>query len=431
MTVVTSRFSSRDVARARDIIRLIQREQRDQGVIWEADFERDYPLSSASNAKTLRGLNAERGLTHTRASAATAQVSDSEVVTSIGVDDPRMGLHGYLAEEARTNLLLRCRDVTDASSYAGAGSGHTYTPGVTDGPDSSSLSADRVQVPSGGYPRYFAIAAPGTATNVVTSYWAKAYASSGQLQITTYQVGGATGVYRNDALTGVWGRYSAFLAVAANTNSIVIFPQDGRGSISGTVAGARDSVIDLGQIEYGKWASEVILTSGASATRAADRQVVGADKLVTSGRIGFHTRIKLKGSIGGSNTYTLDPVLWKYDGSNYALVNTTTGTMQVVIAGVSYTTGVGFTAAVGDTLDYWVEGGGGGLQTVVKARKSTDGGVTWGTVTTLGVSTSPQGTIPTASNIDLFGTESLTRTLSGWVKKVRAYAYGRRPLWAM
>lgn len=393
------------------------------GRIWEARFDL-MPLSDGSNSSLLRSYLAACGLTLARASSATVQTSASTVVVSgIGVDDPRIGdagLRGLVMEEGRTNSC----DLSSPWTWGATGTSKSQ---VT-GPDGVAASATRIEDTDGAAYGYVARSVAYTAsTQYIASCWINAEQSTPAGENLSFNTndGAVLNPISRASVLGTWARKSnaTYVSGAGPSSNLSIVP------VYSTVAGLGAASFYGFQRENGKFVTELIPTTGASAARQPDRLVVTASNIVRSGRIGLAFRVKLKGSIGGADNYAADPVLWKYSGSNYALVYAATGIMQIVIAGSSYTTSSGFTAAVGDVVDYWVEAGGGSLQTIVKARKSTDNGATWGAVTTLGT-TSAQGTVPSSTPIDLFGTEISTRTLSCWAQFVRAYAPGRRPAWA-
>ena len=393
---------------------------RVDGVIWDAALSA-LPLSTTTNAAELRGRLAALGLTLTRASAATVQTSASTVVTSgIGVDDPRVGDGGYgrglVLEESRQNITPNARS---ASGFA-LGTGTTPTTDYAAGPDGT-VAADRYQVNSGGFSSYYVAASAARTFSV----WVRHATGTGTSCIAIEGSSYPASLADTRTVDTTWQRVSIY-----KTGGLYYVLQDGRNVYPGTSAGARDVVIDLVQIEAGAFATELILTTGAAATRQPDRVLLdSAARIVRGGRVTLNARMALKGSIGGSNDYAADPYLWRYDGSNYASINRTTGAITIVIAGASYTTASGLTAARGDVVDYWIEAGGGSLQTVVKARKSTDGGVTFGAVTTLGT-TSPQGTHPSATSMDLLSNAGTAGHLSCWLQRFRAYSPGRRIQWA-
>lgn len=388
------------------------------GVVWEARLD-SLPLSTATNATELRSLLAALGLTLTRASAATVQTSSSSLVTSgIGVDDPRVGDAGYgrglVLEESRQNIVVRCRVGNPGGAGWLAGNAGTMTGTYANGPDGAAMTAARITVDStGDYGTYTSNGITSAAN--VGSLWYRLLDRLNKPSVLPSLPAGAA--YRETVTPGVdtWFRYVSPVRTAAATYAVQVHDT--------SVLSAVDAVCDCAQMEGGTWASELILTTGAAATRQPDRALLdSAARIVRGGRVGIHVRAALKGSIGGSNDYAADPFLWRYDANNYASINRTTGAVTVVIAGASYTTASGFTAARGDVVDYWVEAGGGSLQTVVKARKNG------GAVTTLGT-TSPQGTHPSATSMDLLSNAGSSGHLSCWLQSVRAYAPGRRPSW--
>lgn len=392
------------------------------GRIWEARFDL-MPLSDGSNSTLLRSYLAACGLTLTRASSATVQTSASTVVTSgIGVDDPRVGDAGYgrglVIEEARTNSC----DTSNPSSWGVSFATQSNVTGP-DGATSASRLNDTDAVNTGFAAKTISYTA---ATQYIASCWMLPEASSpanSTFSFNTNDNGPSVSVTRPTGL-GAWARYvgATYVSGAGPSSNFSIVPAYAAAAHTGACSFA------LFQRENGKFSTEAIVTAGAAATRNADRVVVDATRLIRSGRIRVSLRVALKGSIGGSNDYSADPYLWRYDASNYATIDRTTGAVTVVIAGGSYTTASGLTASAGNVIDYWIEAGGGSASTVVQARKSTDNGVTFGAVTTLGTGAA-QGTHPSATSMDLLSNAGSSGHLSAWVHRVTAYGAGRRPAW--
>jgi len=410
----------------------------DDGVIWDALLEQ-LPLSTTTNATEIRGRLGVVGLTLTRSSAATVQTSASTVVTSgIGVDDPRVGDAGYgrglVVEPLAENAMWGSRDFSTAGTAWTAGTeSYTAASGVVR-PDGTA-DAPRQQAASGIYGRNQARGTFADGAYLTVSLWRRAPSGTTSHAWWASPTNGTGGSYHTNTatLSTTWERSIgiARMSTSGSSGRITIMSVDGRTTSFGTTAGARDVCLDFAQAEAGLYATEVIITAGAAATRQPDRVLLdSAARIVRGGRVGLNARMALKGSIGGSNDYSADPYLWRYDASNYASINRTTGVVTIVIAGASYTTASGFTASRGDVVDYWVEAGGGSLQSVVKARKSADGGTTWGAVTTLGTSGAPQGTHPSSGPLDMFSGAGSANHLSAWHQRFRAYGAGRRPAWA-
>lgn len=384
-------------------------------VVWEAALDA-LSLSTSANAAELQAALVALGFLYTRPSVATVQTSASEVVTvGIDVDVPRVGNAGYgqglVIEDARTNVAYFSHAIGTAGGW-NAGTAATTT-GYAAGPDGAAGTATRIAGGAGAFGTYSNRPAPSAgATSYVGSVWARLVNRAIYPSIQPASPTPTANRFSSTPGHDLWFRSSTPVRTAS---SAYCFQTHDPGA-------SVDAAFDFAQVEAGTWASEAIVTVGATATRAADRLAIDASRIVRSGRVGLALRAILKGSIGGSNDYAADPYLWRYDASNYCTINRTTGAATVVIAGASYTTASGFTAARGDVVDYWVEAGGGALQTVVKARKNS------GAVTTLGTGAA-QGTHPSATSMDLLS-NAATAPLSAWLQLAQAYAPGRRIAWA-
>lgn len=382
------------------------------------------PLSSSSNGTSNTNLLKAMGIVFARASAGTVQVSASALVNAIGTDVPRIGTNGVVAsclvfEESR---IQRCQRATftDPTSLAGTS---TVTQNYDTGPYGVANSAERCQTPSGTAGLNLIRSGQAASVYYIGSGWYKQSAggaNSSQIII------GATGVAGGAFTTGAsWARYFTLPLIDTSTNR-GLFVADGRNwsGVGGTTAGARDVTFDCMQTEDGRFPTEWINSYPANVdtTRAGER-IYTAVPMVDNGRLGFYARLYAKGSVGGSYDYQNAMRLWTIDASNYAEMAITTGIVTVVIGGSSYSTPLGFTFSRTDDVELWCEAGGGGLNTVVKARKN--GGAT----TTLGTSGSPQSSIASPTSIDLL-CNGTSAQFSAWVRRITAYPYNTRPSWA-
>lgn len=389
------------------------------GVVWDARLDL-LPLSTSANASTLRAALAAMGLTLTRASAATVQTSASEVVTSgIGVDDPRVGRYGLVIEEARTNYNPYARSLATADGWT-AGT-VTYSADALVSPDGTT-SADREEIAAAAFGRYRTIL---TATSTTTaSMWRRSGTSTPKSHAWYIADGANVAVNQNDALSTAWER--SVLTLATPGGGVApINTCDGRllGPPYNLTQGARDVAIDLVQVEVGKFATEAILTTGAAATRAGDKLAIDTSaRLVRSGRIGIETRFVPKFAntdITGSWAYR-----WSMDGNNQAYLQKSDNKIRVWSNGVSFTTTSGPSWSAGDTVDMWIEAGGGSLVTRVVYR------VNGGAATVLGTSGAPQASLVSGTGVSFLSEVTATSQSSSWVQRIRAYAPGRRPSWA-
>lgn len=389
---------------------MLTRRYLDRPIIWEAALD-VLPLSTSANAADLRAALAAMGLTLTRASSATVQTSASEVVTTgIGVDDPRVGRYGLVIEEARTNLFPSARSVAGIA----VGSNDTISANYAAGPDGVA-SADRHQILSAGYSNYFV---PGSLAARTFSVWIRHATASGPSCIAIEGSSALNSTADVRTVDTTWQRVSLYRA-----SGQYYLLNDGRTNYPGTTAGARDVVIDIVQVEAGAFATEAILTTGAAATRAGERLAIDTSaRLVRSGRIGIEIRFVPKFAntdITGSWAY-----LWSLDGNNQAYLQKSDNKIRVWSNGASFTTTLGPSWSAGDTVDMWIEAGGGSLVTRVVYR------VNGGAATVLGTSGAPQASLVSGTGASFLSEVNTTSQSSSWVQRIRAYAPGRRPQWA-
>lgn len=400
-------------------------------MIWEFRPE-VFPLSTSSNAATLRALLSAAGVTLTRSSAATVQTSASTVVTAgIGVDDPRVGNAGYgpglVVEESRVNYDPYGRGASWGGS-AGSFATQTYPYGV--GPDGNALSW-RHQVASGGFSRYMSASTSVLSPPYTSSLWLRSPDGGGALvnQIDYWDVSG----HRVAApTTEAWARYSRSLLSGANSGGLLA-PSDGRDWLAtgGIAAGARDVVSDMHQFEAGKFATEFIPTGGgASATRGADSLSLDTwNRLVRGGRIAMEWIFIPKASAANaSNSMWL---LGDMEGSGaFSLWIAFTVANTISFKYRSGGTPTSIAAAVptwnpGDSVRVFAEFGNG----TTYAAISINGGAK----TVIGLAATVFDAILPGSfsnpNPRLMNYQN-TAHMNCWLQRIRAFNPGRRPAWA-
>ena len=336
-------------------------------VLWSADFTTLTPGAVA----TLPG-----SLVLTRASAATVQTGTSTVVTAgIGTDVARAGRRldadtiGLVLEAERTNGAF---NNSRNSTRNNAGTG-TETANQT-GPDGTANAA-RDAIGAGQYSTYWQnpLNGPYTVGQPVTwSVWAKLASGSAPGRIEYNSAGwGQVAV----TVGAAWGRVS-YTTNATTTSNLGLIPTTGR---DGT---ARDNYTDLGQIESGAWASEAIVTTTGSATRAGERlYLASAAPYVNAGRLTLAISCRPKAA---RDKYAAAMRVWT-SGTDYAEINPTTGVMTVSIGGSTNTTA----AITGSAL----------------------------------------GNVSTAGALDLL-CNGTSNQLSAWITRMAAYRANQRPAWA-
>ena len=378
-------------------------------IIWEVDFRR-FPLSNGTNAGYHTSLLSSKGLTLARASAATVQTSTSTVVTTgIGVDAPRIGDAGYgqglVIEEARTNLVPTSREL--GGTGWSQGTGNFETGSYADGPDGSVLSADRLYRPDGLlYSDYVATAVTAGVT-YTAGFWVRG--TSGE---SVYKPYVADVQFITQTAPAIWTRKTHTIAAVATTTGYWQL------LTGGPTASSVDIVSDLHQLEVGKFPTEVIVTTGATAARAGDKLTLARD-ITRSGRISLELQFIPKAA---RSSYSGSPVLWQSTASPNDLCQFAfnTGNFVCNVGGVSTTLGT-IDWAAGDVVDLWIECGGGG-STIAKYRRNN------GAVTSL-LAGVPLANI-VAPSITIGSNYLGGANVSAWYKYARAYVPGRRPSWA-
>ena len=218
---------------------------------------------------------------------------------------------------------------------------------------------------------------------------------------------------------------------ASGNNYIFADGRDNSGTGGGT-ATAFDAYRWGHQVEDGaQWASSLIPTTGASATRAADTLTAASASVVVSESVRFYAKLVAPASRAGmaegaSTTLTLFKA-----GSYYAQMATGTGVITVSArnagdaAFATDTTTSGIAIAAGDVLELWcVLGGNAG--TTIKYR------LNGGSVTTLTMTGATAlrvltgGASPIGASIDVLHNAGADM-LPGVVQALAFYRAGRAP----
>lgn len=399
------------------------RRQRGVPIIWSADFTA-LPLSTSANAATLRAALSAMGLTFTRASSATVQTSASEVVTAgIGVDDPRVGNGGYgqglVIEEARTNDIAGYYPRASTWGWASwdpvAGSNDQEAAGTA--PDGTSNAHRWTATSAGVYGTANTVTA--VAATYALSAWGKR--ASGASSTFGWRVSkdGNT-VHPGLMAAGYDGTWKRSSGVYTTTAGSFVVGEDIRAGV-GPTTGLCD-VYDWGfQLENGKFPTELILTTGATATRAADRLSVTSTRIVQSGRIGIEVTFVPKGLVADMN----NPRFFQINGTGadtLYLFSATPGSGELILGGTVRAFAGHPVWAAGDVVQMWIEGGGATAGLV--ATRINGGAATKSVLAAHAVSASSTGVT------SLMAITGGTSVVSSWTQSVRAYAPGRRPAWA-
>jgi hypothetical protein len=386
-------------------------------IIWEVDFRR-FPLSDGTNAGYHTSLLSSKGLTLARASAATVQTSTSTVVTTgIGVDAPRIGDAGYgrglVIEEARTNALTYCNDFSQ-SFWTAIGSG---------GGSTRALSGI---APDGGGAFRLTNGAPLIEGNA--RMHGNGTFGAGRFSVFTKSVVGSSVSLRYGGPTSyntasnptTWNRIIA-VETAGVSNYPVVYGAnfDNAGALLSGAAGDQSEWWGA-QVELGaKFPTELILTTGATATRAED-SLIAPTSIVRNGRLGLAVKFIAKcgaAEFGGTHT------LWSGHGASITdsiVFSHITRQAVVRVGGAVLFSSAAWSFNRGDTVEIWSEIGGGSLPSVIKYR------VNGGAVVTLYNGAPAPALTPVTCGLMSAG----SMNFSCWLQYARAYVPGRRPVWA-
>lgn len=390
-----------------------------RSVLWEATFS-GFP---AGKLVTLPS-----GLVLTRASAATVQTGTSTVDTTPGVNEARIGRRldaaalALVIEEARTNIAFGSSSLATAP-WAKVFGGETVSNNAAVDPSGASGAA-RLLTQAIADSGVFDNQNVATGVTYAVSCWAKRNVAADQaIRLRITLEAGVSNQYVNVTAGAAWGRTAGVLTVTLGgvTTADPL--------VGSSAAAVRDVLLYGVQLEAGTFPTEVIVTTGGNATRVSDQLYLPSalvpTKVVDGGRIGIYQRFRPKCSSANLGTFA---GLWSIDGNNQAFVRKSTGMVNVYVAGVAFNSTVAPSWALGDTVETWIEAGGGTLNTRILYR------VNGGAVVTLGTSGAPQGTLVNSSSLKIHSTGAGPTggqtDMSVWLEEVRCFRAGVRPGWA-
>lgn len=360
----------------------------------------------------------------TRASTKTVQTSATALIQGIPINTAAVGQYGLSLSRSATNLITRSEDLTHADWV------------LTNATINAGGAGDFITDPAGGntgakisFPGVSSFFKQTSLNFVVAQYalsiWNKATSGSPQHNL---RAPGPDAASQN--------QYSPILTEGTSwTRNVYIFNVTSGPSAS-VFLDMVDAVHSTGpstfygtfyQLEQANYQEEYIPTpASAAVTSAADILVQpnGLQKYAR-GRLGIEYILRPKGSIGGSNNWASprNLVVGTGGGTDTITVDHVTGLVTVTVAGVAYTTASGktFNRGVSD-VRYWVESGGGLLQTVVQVYVD-------GVVTALGTSGSPQGNW-TSTSLGLLSSAGGSM-LGCDLQEINYYRAGVRPAWTI
>src|SRR5260370_402323 len=191
---------------------------------------------------------------------------------------------------------------------------------------STALKFTNVDIPGSANIQVYAdpLAPDGTAQpgNLVHTKWVLGVPAGSQLEIAFYD---NNLVFHFNAIRGTaaWSRFT--LAQVGGVGINTVYPNYDPGGQTGA-----NDTWGL-QLENGLFATELIQTHGAAATRAGERLFyANGSALVDSGRIGMYAKFVPKGA---RSAYTAPPPIWSVDANNFATIDNATGAVIVYIGG--------------------------------------------------------------------------------------------------
>lgn len=307
------------------------------------------------------------GFGFSRNSPATVQTGVSTVLSSgIDANVGRVGdngtCKGFVLEETRANLVSYSRLL---SSLPTAGSQVSYTSGRPS-PDGSN-NAQRIVVSSSGYANN---ENHGFVGPVVLSQWVAKGLGSGaygavNMDAALLGSGYTTNVYGTASVA--WSRVATNPATLTGTGWCS--PCDGRASTNGMTAGARDADIDFTQRELGRFATEVIATTGVASTRAGERLYLqDGSQVTTNGRASTELQFQPKGDrtayTGSYVSILTHPNLTAnlYVSSGLIAITGSNNRVQTTTTALSF--------SAGDTVKVWIDAGGNRTSKIQTQRTS-------------------------------------------------------------
>lgn len=336
------------------------------------------------------------GFGFSRASARTVQTG-TNTFTTTGLTTDVAGIGRVLSSDplalsfsaTRTNVCRDNRDPTQSTWDAGSGYSTTRPTGTA--PDGAATTSTRF---NGGaaYSKYVTITGH-TGEKYVLSMWTKS--NTGSSQSAQWEVSVGNVAY---TATTSWVRQVSAVASFAATGYLV--PCNGL---------AQDLLCDAVQAEKGEYEDDVIVTAGASATRAGERlYYTSLSKILASGRLTLALRFRAKGTAAQHATDNANICLWYVDANNNAYIAAATRVLTVTIGGASNTCTLSAWSK-GDTVRIQIAAGGSSA-TVVKTQYNA------GAVSTPSITGSALGSL-SGSSIDLL-CEGTTKQLGAWVEEI-------------
>lgn len=238
----------------------------------DAALLRFLPTVSASDECTGSSLSGTKGqaLTFTRASSAYCTKSDGTMVLLTN-DQPRLETHGFLIEEARTNLTIRSEEFNSGWTCTNV----TVTANSTAAPDGVTDADTLSTAVAGSYceSTAFTITGANAAASLYVRTTSGTQAGAYVLRDTTAGADRCTGSF---TASTTWARRTDCTSAAISTgNSHVLRVYPGGVAGTGTIVawGAMTETPSAGGVSA---STSYVATAGTSASRSADIASFGA-----------------------------------------------------------------------------------------------------------------------------------------------------------
>ena len=402
--------------------------------IWAVDF-------GGATPGDIGGLSAyDSHLSLTRDSGATVQTSAIAMVTTVKVDEARIGstgagFQGLVVEEARTNLVVGSRSPTGwtIGTTGDGGTGPFVTGGYANGPDGVG-TAWRIVMTTKGASSYDGVSQLvfPQATAITLSAWARLTDAPGSVAGSVVQIG-EFDVSKGQPCTlysatpdagTAWQRVIVQPSAPVNPGDQVAVSPGFAALCKQTYQGI-DEIVDLVQAEPGAFATEPIITQAAAASRAGDHlQIVSDAGAVENGQLSLHFTIVPK---GGPTEFASKVYLFSVPASGggapntYAYLDPTTQEVTLAVDGTSFTGNpVAFDA--GSPVEWFIRAGGGTNSVVEYRVAGSDAGVQVA-ASANGVATPA---IPDGTSIDVLS-QGTASQFSVWLESVSVYQPGQAP----
>lgn len=381
-------------------------------------IDQDFSAAAAGNLGSL-SLFGGKYFQLQRASAATVQTSVSTVDTTPTTDQARigdigLGFRGLVLEEAQTNFFKDSRDITTANWQPGVGiTSQKGYPAL--GPDGALTVCHYSCSLTGTQGNYY-----NNGSGVVLNFfgWWSAITGSTTSQGLYYDRSGAAAAF-SASLTSSWQQFTNF-GIPSLVSSFPCF----NGTSGGAHARSMEYLFDLtglqGAVGTEAIGTEAIVTSGGTATRAADHlSLINGRLAVDSGQINFYYKFIAKAAASDYNTSNNWTLFW-IDAQNLARIDGSTRHATVECGNVATSSVAAVSFNKYDLVEFFVRGGGG--QNAYFSYRVNGGAAT----VLINAPLSGSYNVTTGS-LDVC-CQGSSLVLTSWLQQFTAFSFGNKPV---